>query len=64
MERTPDPQDRRSSLVSISPAGTDLLAALRTRKTAFLARRLEQLEPDDRATLDRAATILERMLDR
>jgi DNA-binding MarR family transcriptional regulator len=62
VERTPDPQDRRSSLVSATPAGTDLLAALRTRKTAFLARRLEHLDPDDRATLDRAAAILEGML--
>jgi DNA-binding MarR family transcriptional regulator len=62
VERTPDPQDRRSSLVSVSPAGTELLAALRTRKTAFLARRLEHLGPEDRATLDRAAAILERML--
>jgi DNA-binding MarR family transcriptional regulator len=62
VERTPDPQDRRSSLVSVTPAGTDLLAALRTRKTAFLARRLEHLDPDDRATLDRAAAILEGML--
>jgi DNA-binding MarR family transcriptional regulator len=60
--RTPDPQDRRSSLVSVTPAGTDLLAALRTRKTAFLARRLEQLGPEDRAALDRAAAILEGML--
>ena len=63
IERTPDPQDRRSSLVSATPAAEALLADLRTRKTLFLARRLEHLSPDERATLDRAATILERMLD-
>ena len=61
--RTPDPQDRRSILVSATPAAQALLADLRTRKTLFLARRLEHLSPDERATLDRAATILERMLD-
>jgi DNA-binding MarR family transcriptional regulator len=61
--RTPDPQDRRSSLVSATPAAHALLADLRTRKTLFLARRLEHLSPDERATLGRAATILERMLD-
>jgi DNA-binding MarR family transcriptional regulator len=60
--RTPDPQDRRSSLVAITPAGRALMSELRTRKTAFLARRLERLGPEDRATLERAATLLEGML--
>jgi DNA-binding MarR family transcriptional regulator len=60
--RTRDPQDGRSSLVSITPAGSQLLAELRSRKTAFLARRLERLGAEDRATLERAAVILERML--
>jgi DNA-binding MarR family transcriptional regulator len=60
--RTPDPDDRRSSLVTVTPAGSELLAELRTRKTAFLAQRLEGLDADDRATLDRAADILEAML--
>jgi DNA-binding MarR family transcriptional regulator len=62
VQRTPDPHDRRSSLLTTTPAGAELLAELRTRKTAFLAERLEGLSPDERATLDRAADILERML--
>jgi DNA-binding MarR family transcriptional regulator len=62
VERTPDPQDGRSSLVSATPAAGALLAELRTRKTAFLAERLERLDAEDRAVLDRAADILERML--
>lgn len=60
--RTPDPQDRRSSLVAATDAGSALLDELRTRKTAFLAERLERLDADERAVLDRAADILERML--
>jgi DNA-binding MarR family transcriptional regulator len=60
--RTPDPQDRRSSLVAVSATGSALLDELRTRKTAFLAERLEGLDADERAVLDRAADILERML--
>ncbi len=60
--RTPDPQDRRSSLLAVTTAGRELLDELRTRKTAFLAARLEALDPDERAALARAADILERML--
>jgi DNA-binding MarR family transcriptional regulator len=62
VHRAADPQDRRSSLVSISPAGAALLQAMRDRKDAFLARRIDALEPADREALDRAAAILERML--
>ena len=62
IQRTPDPQDRRSALVATTPAGNALLDELRTRKTAFLAERLERLDPEERATLDRAAELLERML--
>jgi len=60
---TPDPVDRRSRLVAITPAGRELVAALRTRKDRFLAHRLERLDPGDRATLARAAEILERLLE-
>jgi DNA-binding MarR family transcriptional regulator len=61
--RAGDPTDRRSSLVSASPEGRELLTVLRTRKDAYLARRLEALSVEDRAALDRAAAILERMLE-
>jgi len=61
--RAGDPADRRSSLVTISPAGRELLAAVRTRKDAYLERRLEALGADDREALDRAAAVLERMLE-
>ena len=60
--RAADPTDRRSSLVSISPEGRALLAAARSRKDAYLSQRLDALDDDDRATLDRAAAILERMV--
>ena len=62
VDRAADPQDRRSCLVSISPGGSELLQAARARKDAFLARRIDALEPADREALDRAAAILERML--
>jgi DNA-binding MarR family transcriptional regulator len=61
--RTSDPQDRRSSLVALTPAGRALLEQTRERKDAYLARRLRTLTGEERATLRRAAEILERMLD-
>jgi DNA-binding MarR family transcriptional regulator len=63
VQRTRDPQDRRSSLVALTPAGRDLLARGRTRKDAYLARRLRELDAQDRATLQRAAAILEQLLE-
>ena len=61
--RTADPRDRRSSLLSVTPAGQALLDELRTRKDAYLARRLRTLSAEERATLGRAADILERLFD-
>jgi DNA-binding MarR family transcriptional regulator len=61
--RQRDPADRRSALISVAPTGRSLLRALRTRKTAYLARRLRKLDADELATLDRAATIVEDLLE-
>jgi DNA-binding MarR family transcriptional regulator len=63
VERTRDPHDGRSSLVALAPAGRELLARGRTRKDAYLARRLRELDADERATLERAAAVLERLLE-
>jgi DNA-binding MarR family transcriptional regulator len=63
IQRTADLYDKRSSLVAVTAKGSELLDELRTRKTAFLASRLETLEPEERATLERAADILERVLE-
>jgi DNA-binding MarR family transcriptional regulator len=63
VDRTSDPDDRRSCLVGVAPEGRRLLARVRTRKDAYLSRRLRDLDADERATLDRAAAILERVLE-
>src|SRR5215207_2652600 len=55
--RAADPGDRRSALITVTGAGRSLLATVRTRKDAFLSARLEALGPEDRATLERAATL-------
>jgi DNA-binding MarR family transcriptional regulator len=61
--RAADPADRRSSLITVTPAGRELLAAARSRKDAFLSERLDALGAEDRATLERAAALLEGMLE-
>jgi len=63
VDRARDPEDGRSCLVALTPAGRELLARVRTRKNAYLSRRLRELDPDERAALDRAAAILERLLE-
>ena len=63
VERTPDPTDRRSFLVGITPQGRTLLSRLRKRKNAYLAKRLRELDPEDVDALERAADILERLLE-
>jgi DNA-binding MarR family transcriptional regulator len=63
IERTPDPTDGRSSLVSVNGAGRERLRRLRGRKNAFLAKRMRDLPAADVATLERAAEILEGMLE-
>ena len=61
--RTADISDRRSSLIAITPAGRELMRTLRTRKDAYLAQRLSKLTAEERETLDRAADLLERLLE-
>jgi DNA-binding MarR family transcriptional regulator len=63
VERAPDPADGRSALVSVTPAGRERLRRLRGRKNAYLARRMRELPPSDVAALERAAEILEQMLE-
>jgi len=61
--RTADPADRRSSLVAVTASGDALLAASRERKDLYLAERLDRLSPSELAVLERAAGILERVLE-
>jgi len=63
IERTADPSDGRSAVVSVTREGAALLKKLRSRKNAYLARRLRELPDDDVAALERAAEVLERLLD-
>jgi DNA-binding MarR family transcriptional regulator len=61
--REPDPQDRRVARVRITTAGKRLLQRSRTRKTAYLTRKVHRLSQDDRAALRAAMPVLRKLLE-
>jgi DNA-binding MarR family transcriptional regulator len=63
VQRAADPADGRSFLVSLTPAGLELLHEVRSRKDAYLARRLSELDDEERTALARAADVLEHLLE-
>ena len=64
VRRRTDSRDRRVARVEITSHGRRLLAESRSRKTAYLEQQLAALSAEERATLARAAAILERVLER
>ena len=63
IDRAADPADGRSSLVSVNGTGRERLRRLRGRKNAYLARRMRDLSAEEVETLERAAALLEGMLE-
>jgi len=61
--RVVDPTDRRVARAAITDAGRTLLARSRTRKDAYLARRVAEFTDAERALLARALPLLERLQD-
>lgn len=61
--RRVDESDRRIHRVEITTAGRKLLDKSRSRKNAYLERRLHALSDDERATIERAAALLEAILE-
>jgi DNA-binding MarR family transcriptional regulator len=59
--RRPHETDGRQVVVSITDAGRAAVLADRQRRDAWLAQRLGDLTPDERATLREAAPILARL---
>jgi DNA-binding MarR family transcriptional regulator len=59
--RMPHPTDRRQVVLTVTSAGRDVVTQARRRKEAWLALRLKELTPQERATLRAAAPILEKL---
>jgi DNA-binding MarR family transcriptional regulator len=51
--RSADPDDRRATLIEVSPSGVELVAAARSQRTALLGRAVAEWAPDDVRTLAR-----------
>jgi DNA-binding MarR family transcriptional regulator len=63
VDRTDHPQDGRQVLMSITDQGLAVVQETRRRRTAWLAQRLAELTPDERAVLKEASTIVLRLAE-
>lgn len=61
--REPDQSDRRVVRVRLSPEGRRFVERTRVRAGAYMARRLRTLSDEERAVLEGALPILERLLE-
>jgi DNA-binding MarR family transcriptional regulator len=61
VRRAPHVSDRRQVVLTVTGAGRELVIKARRRREAWLARRLTELSPAERATLRAAAPILEKL---
>lgn len=59
--RRPSQTDGRATLVDLTDRGREVLLADRRRRDAWLAQRLRELTPDERALLRQVAPLLQRL---
>lgn len=63
VNRIAHPDDRRQVLMSVSPAGMELIEAERRASREWLQQRLDELTADERATLLAAADLMLAIVD-
>ncbi|MBS3183116.1 MarR family transcriptional regulator [Leucobacter sp. Marseille-Q4368] len=63
VNRAPDPADGRATLVSVTPAGVEALEEYRAAAAARVRPHLDALSDFDRATLARAAELMQQIGD-
>ena len=63
VQRTRDPRDRRRQGLSVTVEGERVLRSVKSRRTAWLAARLKELDPEEIAALDAAVEPLLRLLE-
>ena len=63
VERSAHPSDGRMVIFRISEKGEHMIGETRERRNRALAEAIEQLDADERATLERAVPIIERLAE-
>lgn len=63
VQRDPDPGDRRRALVSLTETGKERLYADRRHREGWLAKAIDELPTEDRATVERAIVLLRRLAE-
>lgn len=61
VRRTPHPTDRRQAVLIVTDQGRDFVQQVRQLREAWLALRLQELTPEDRAVLEAAVPLLARL---
>jgi DNA-binding MarR family transcriptional regulator len=61
IQRMPHPSDRRQVVLTVTDQGRDVVRQVRQLREAWLARRLRDLTPVERAVLREALPILEKL---
>jgi DNA-binding MarR family transcriptional regulator len=64
VRRQPHPRDGRQVVLTLSPAGAQMLREDRRQREAWLAQRLRALAPEERELLHRAAEVLDKLAGR
>lgn len=59
--RAPHLTDRRQVVLTVTEQGRELVSQARRRRDAWLAKRLKELSPEERAVLRAAAPVLEKL---
>lgn len=64
LTRVPDVDDKRRVSITLTSSGTDTVKATVKKRDAWLTHALKAIAPEERATLDAAAAIMQRLAGR
>ncbi len=63
IERIPDPGDGRRLIIKLTEEGREVLTQTRKQRDAWIAKQVAECTPEERQTLEKATTILNRFIE-